>query len=115
MATEDKKAKHKDANAEALRFHNRRYRADVERTPAGSPILKLTATNPAGRYAQRQMAAFIYELAADMERRSEALGAQWVISPEATNGRVVIELADDHKTNLADEFVASVIANNDLG
>ncbi len=116
MATEDKKAKSKDANAEASRFHNRLYRADVGRTTAGSPILKLTATNPEGRYAQhRQMAAFIYELAADMERRSEALGAQWVISPETTNGRVVIERADDDKTNLADEFVASVIADNDLG
>ena len=61
MATEDKKAKSKDANAEGSRFHNRLYRTEVGRTPAGSPILKLTATNPTGRYAQhRQMAAFIY-------------------------------------------------------
>jgi len=61
MATEDKKAKNKDA--EASRFHNQLYRAEVGRTPAGSPILKLAATNPKGRYAQhRQMAAFIYEL-----------------------------------------------------
>ena len=116
METEDKKAKNKAANAQAAsRFHNRLYRADVGRTPAGSPVLKLTATNPKGRYAQhRQMAAFVYELAADMERRSEELGARWVISPEATNGRVVIELAGDHETTLADEFVASVIADNDL-
>ena len=112
MAMEDKKAKNKDAKAP---FHNRLYRADVGRTPAGSPILKLTATNPKGRYAQhRQMAAFIYELAADMERRSEELGARWVISPETPNARVVIELAGDHETALADEFVASVMADNDL-
>lgn len=115
MGTEDKNAKNKDANDEASRFHNRLYRADVGRTSAGSPILKLTATNPAGRYAQhRQMAAFIYELAADMERRSEQLGARWVISPETSNARVVLELAGDHETALADEFVASVIADNDL-
>lgn len=115
MATGDKKAKNQDANAEASRFHNRLYRADVERTPAGSPILKLTAINPKGRYAQhRQMAAVVYELAAAMERRSEELGARWVISPEATNARVMIELSGDHETALADEFLASVIADNDL-
>jgi len=40
--------------------------------------------------------------------------AQWVISPEASSARVVIELASDHETALADKFVASVIADNDL-
>ena len=102
-------------DGEPTKFHNRLYHAEVGRTPAGSPILKLSATNPKGSYAQhRQMAAFIYELAADMERRSEELGARWVISPETTNAQVVIELTSDHETTLADEFVASVIADNDL-
>jgi hypothetical protein len=110
MATERKTTK-----AEATRFHNSLYRAAVGRTPAGSPILKLMPTNPEGRYGQhRQVAAFIYELAAEMERRSEGLGARWVISAEAANARVIIELAGDHETALADEFVASVIAENDL-
>jgi hypothetical protein len=110
MATEGKKAREK-----AARFHNRLYRAEVGQTPAGSPTLKVTATDPSGGYAQhRQMAAFVYELAADMERRSEALGARWVISPEATNGRVVLEVAGDQETALAVEFVASVIADNNL-
>lgn len=49
-----------------------------------------------------------------MERRSEQLGARWVISPETTNARVVIELTGDHETTLADEFVASLIADNNL-
>ncbi len=115
MATERKTTKAKADSAEARQFHNRLYRADVGRTPAGSPILKLTPTNPEGRYAQhRQIAAFIYELAAELERRSEDLGARWVISPEAANARLVIELAGDHETTLADEFVARVIADNDL-
>ncbi len=117
MATESKTktTKAKGGGANAPRFHNQLYRAEVGRTPAGSPILNLTATNPTGRYAQhRQLAAFIYELAAEMERRSDDLGARWVISPEATNARVVIELASDHETTLADEFVARVIADNDL-
>lgn len=115
MATASKKEKNKDAQPDASRFHNRLYRAEVGQTSVGSPILRLAATNPKGRYAEhRQMAAFIYELAADMERRSEALGARWVISPEVSNARVVIELTGDHEAALADEFVASVIADNDL-
>ena len=90
--------------------------ANVIRMPTiGSAILKLSATNPKGCYAQhRQMAAFIYELAAEMERRSGQLEARWVISPETTNARLVIELAGDHETALADKFIASVIADNDL-
>ena len=86
MATESKTktTKAKGGGANAPRFHNQLYRAEVGRTPAGSPILKLTATNPTGRYAQhRQLAAFIYELAAEMERRSDDLGARWVISPDS--------------------------------
>ena len=117
MAAESKTktTKAKGGGANASRFHNQLYRAEVGRTPAGSPILKFTATNPEGRYAQhRQLAAFLYEIAADMERRSEQLGARWVISPETTNGWVVVELASDHETALADEFIASVIADNDL-
>ncbi|MBI1850645.1 MAG: hypothetical protein HYR85_09910, partial [Planctomycetes bacterium] len=84
------------------------------RTTAGSPTLKLTATNPTGRYAQhRQIAAAIYDLAAQLERRSEEIGARWVISPEAANARLVIELCGDHESARADELVANVIAEND--
>lgn len=112
---ETKRTQTKQPKPEAPRFQNRAYRAQVGRTPAGSPVLKIMPANPTGRLAQhRQLAAFIYELAAEMERRSDELGARWVISPEASNARVVIELADDDETTLADTFVASVIADNDL-
>ena len=98
----------------AKRQANRPYRAEVTRTPTGSPVLKLTANHPTRRYRHRQIAAFIYDLAAEMERRSEGMGARWVISPEPINARVVIELTNDHETALANEFVANIIADNNL-
>jgi len=101
---------------EAMRFQNRLYRAEVGRTPAGSPVLNIAAANPTGRFAHhRLMAAFVYELAAEMERRCEALGARWAVSPDATNARVVLELTSDHEGAAADAFIASLIADQDLG
>jgi len=106
--------KHQPGSA-ATRFQNRLYRAEVGRAPAGSPVLKIAPTNPTGRFAQhRQLAAFIYELAAEMERRSEDLGARWVVSPDTTNARLVLELTADEETASADEFIASVLADHDL-
>lgn len=97
------------------RFSNRIYRAELQRTPVGSPIVKLIPTNPSGHFAgHRQIAAFVYEMAAEMERRSDELGARWVISPEPANARVVVELANDLDAVQADEFIASVLADNDL-
>ena len=99
------------------RFHNRIYRAQVGRTQAGSPILKIKPINPDGRHAQRrQLAAFIYELAADVERRSDQLGARWVISPTVSPAEVVVELVSDGdgETGLADEFLAGVLADYHL-
>ena len=107
--------KKKDRGAEAQRFQNRMYRAEIRRTPAGSPILQVHAANSTGRFANhRQIAAFIYELAAEMERRSESLRADWVVSPERTNERIVLEPANDEETVLADDFLATLIRDHDL-
>lgn len=112
MATRKKDA---GAKTEAPRFHNRLYRAEIGRTAVGSPILKFTATNPEGRYAQhRQMAAFIYELAAEMERRSEDLGTRWVISPDPTSARIVLDLGSDDEATRADEFIAGLVTDFEL-
>ena len=60
------------------------------------------------------MAALVYELAADMERRSQQLEAHWTISPDVESGQVVIELAVDHEAELANEFVANVMSHHQL-
>ncbi len=97
------------------RLESRRYRGELQRTEAGSPVLRVSLVDPAHHQAEhRQMAAFVYDLAADMERRSHQLEAHWTISPDADSGQVVIELAGDHEAPLADEFVVNVMFHHQL-
>ena len=92
-----------------------RYWARVARTAAGSPVLTVLATDPRSRQAEpRQVAAMIYEMAADMERRSQQLEAHWTIAVDAENAQVVIELAGAHEAELADELVANVMSEHQL-
>src|SRR5258706_7283785 len=60
------------------RRFNRLYRAEVCHTEIGSPIIKIVPEwpkSPSGTH--RQIAAFVYDLASDMEKRSEELKARW--------------------------------------
>ena len=93
----------------------RRYCALVARTEAGGPVLKVLATDPRSQQAEpRQVAAMIYEIAADMERRSQQLEAHWTIAADPERGQVVIELSGEHETELADELVANVMTEHQL-
>jgi hypothetical protein len=99
------------------RFTNRIYRAEMSRTDAGSPIIKIVPLNPKRPSAShRQIAAFLYDLASEMEKRSEELGAKWVISPEAQNVQVVLELAGDrdNEVELSDEFLRALLSDRNL-
>jgi len=100
--------------AETSRFHNRLYRAEISRTPAGNPVLKLVPNNPSGPFGRpRRIAEHLYELAAEMERRSEDLGARWVISIEPWSGRILIETVEGEKADV-DQFVANLIRDLEL-
>jgi hypothetical protein len=99
------------------RFTNRIYRAELSHTPAGSPIIKIVPLHPTWPSGgHRQIAAFVYDLASAMELRSEALGTrpQWVISPEASNARVILELGSRTEAKAADEFIAKVLLDRNL-
>lgn len=101
--------------AETTRSRNRIYRAEVGKTEAGSPIVKIVPLNPKGPLAtHRQVAAFIYDLASEMELRSEALGAKWVVSPEGWNARLILELGSESEAKAAEEFVRTLLADRDL-
>jgi hypothetical protein len=91
------------------RFTNRIYRAEMGRTPAGSPTIQIVPLNPKGPSASHwQVAAFLYDLAAEMERRSEELATtpQWVTTVETWNDRVILELGTESEAKAADEFIA---------
>ena len=97
------------------RLRNRIYRAEVGRTEVGSPIIRILPLNPKGSAAgHRQIAAFVYDLASEMEMRSEAIGATWAISPEAWNARIVLEIGSTNEVNAAEEFVRTLLADRNL-
>ncbi len=100
--------------AEASRFHNRLYHAEVSRTPTG-PILKLVPNNPSGPFGRpRRIAEHLYEIAAEMERRSHDVGVRWLISVESWSGRIMIETVEGEKADV-DEFVANLIRDLEFG
>ncbi len=99
----------------AARPPARRYCGVAARTSAGSPVLRVSAADPRSRQAEhRQLAAIIYEIAADMERRSHALEVHWTIAADPENGQVVIELTGEHEADLADELVHNVMTEHQL-
>ena len=106
----------KTTNQDAeTRFRNRTFRADLGRTEAGSPVMRIVPLNPRDPLARpRLMAAFIYELASEMELRSVPLGAKWVVSPEVWNGRLILELGSESEAEAADAFLRTLLAERDL-
>jgi hypothetical protein len=93
----------------------RPYCGVVARTAAGSPVLTVLPGHPRSQHVEhRQLAAIIYEIAAEMERRSQQLEVHWTIAADPENGQVIIELTGEHEAQLADELVAHVMAERQL-
>ena len=87
--------------------------ARVGRTDAGSVRITVQARNPTDRASgYRQLAVCVYKLAAEMEHRSEKVGARWVVSPQVFNSRIDLEMMPGDEAR-ADTFVAKVLS--DLG
>lgn len=83
------------------------FRIEAQREPHGDHTVHVASVHPT---TQRGLAAFIYELAADIEYRSEAKGATWLVYPDAGNARVVIGPRSREDAELADQFVADLVA-----
>jgi hypothetical protein len=89
------------------------FYAQVGRTEAGSIRITVRAKNPNDRDSgYRQLAVCVYKVAAEMERRSEKIRADWVVSPQVFNSRIDLETMPGEEDR-AREFVARVLA--DLG
>jgi len=93
---------------------NSLFYAQVGRTGAGSFRITIRAKNARDQYERyRERAVCVYKLAAEMERRTQKLGAEWVISPEVFNSRIDLELSERDDEQAAGRFVTAVLA--DLG
>jgi len=87
----------------------------VRRTPAASIRIVVRARNPkdsAGSY--RQLSVCVYSLAAEMERRSDELGARWVVSPEVFNAKTILEFTDNDDEQAGGRFIAKVLVDMGL-
>jgi len=93
------------------RFHNQLLRARVQRT-AGGFLLAFTRTSPG--LDLRFIAAGLYEVASEMERRSHDMGACWAITVDAARARIAMELARDDSAARAEQFLHDVLAGFNL-
>jgi hypothetical protein len=90
------------------------FYAHVGRTEAGSIRITVRAKDPNDRNSgYRQLAVCVYKVAAEMERRSEKVGARWVVSPQVFNSRIDLEMMPGEEAR-ADAFVAKVLADSGL-
>lgn len=72
---------------------NSPFHAQVGRTDAGSIRITIRAKNPKDQYNRyRELAVCVYKLAAEMGRRSQKIGADWVVSPQVFNSRIDLEI-----------------------
>lgn len=91
------------------------FSAEIGRTSAGSFRILVRARNPkdpASNY--RQLSVCVYNLAAEMERRIDRLGARWVVSPEVFEAKIVLELTENDDEQAAGRFVTKVLADKGL-
>jgi len=92
-------------------FHSHLYRAEIDSTVDHSLTIKIVPNAPGhGSAGERQVAACIYELAAGLERGSEEIGGRWVISPQASDGRLDLELMETDSQRKAKELIERALA-----
>jgi len=90
------------------------FYAQVSRTDAGSFRITILTKNPKDQYDRyRELAVCVYKLAAEMERRTAKIDADWVVSAQVFNSRIDLELTERDNEQAAGRFVAKVPA--DLG
>ena len=85
------------------------YQIEMTRTPYGSQILQVRYLGDWRDLNERQRNIFIHLLAAELEERSEAVGARWVVAAEVYNARITIEIADDDEAGPAWDFASKTI------
>jgi hypothetical protein len=89
-------------------FTNRPFRAQVDSTPAGS--IRIHFKSATERLcSERKLSALIYEVAAALERRTEAIKARWAICPYAYDAYLDVELGARDNREIAAAMVVEVL------
>ncbi len=86
------------------------YLGFVATTEIGGPVLRIAAADPHGPCAaHRRISAFIYELAAELERASLELEVHWQVMPNADERQVQLLINGDHESDIAVELLENLM------
>jgi hypothetical protein len=96
----------------ASQFRNRAFTCERQRTETGDILITLHPTAQA-RKGARRTAIFVYQVAAELERRSEELNAPWVIAPDVRAGHIVVGLPSENEYTAAHRMLDAALG--DLG
>lgn len=89
-------------------FHIRAFECAVETPDEVTIVLRLRATGHARR-GPRQLAIFVYEVAADLERRSDEIRASWAIVPDTGTGQIALHLPAENEHRAAQRAVNATL------
>lgn len=86
-------------------------------TVAGSLRIQFVPLPPQRSFARdtRKLAAVIYTLAAEFERRSDQIDADWVVVAEPFRNEMMIEVGHDDDLPVALEFVRQTFGDFAIG
>lgn len=83
------------------------FQIKLSSTVAGSVRIQFAPRPPLRSFygVERKLAVVIYTLAAEFERRSDKINADWVIVAEPFNNQMMIEIGDGDEFEVALQFV----------
>jgi hypothetical protein len=89
-------------------FYIRAFECAVETPDEVTIVLRLRATAHARR-GPRQLASFVYEIAADLERRSDEIRTSWAIVPDTDAGQIALHLPAENEHRAAEHVVNATL------
>jgi len=94
----------------------RLFLSELGLTDAGSVRVQFRPAPPLRSFYghERKLAALIYEIAAEFERRCDGMDVRWAISPEPFRARIDIELGENDDPEPAAELAARVLSDMGL-
>ena len=83
------------------------FQIKLSATEAGSVRIQFRPRPPQRSFYgfERKLAAVIYTIAAEFERRSDRMNANWVVVAEPFNNLMVLEIGDNDRFETALQFV----------
>lgn len=89
------------------------FELELGETDAGSVRLLFRPRRPLKSFYghERQLAAFVYALAAELEQRADRARVRWAISPDPANARLDVEIVDDDEFAGAQEFLMEALTD----